>query len=107
MRMSVGFVCPQCDALADLGAARCPACGSPLGWNGVGAGGKSFGREVAAAKRATGQGQGQVDAKTEANPAMTATTMKSCPTCGNQVPVDDRFCGKCGARLSAGADAAS
>ena len=26
-------------------------------------------------------------------------SMKSCPTCGNQVPVDDRFCGKCGGRF--------
>jgi pSer/pThr/pTyr-binding forkhead associated (FHA) protein len=26
---------------------------------------------------------------------------KPCPGCGNQVPVDDRFCGKCGARLTA------
>jgi pSer/pThr/pTyr-binding forkhead associated (FHA) protein len=31
-------------------------------------------------------------------------TMKSCPTCGNQVPVDDRFCGKCGARLGPAAE---
>jgi pSer/pThr/pTyr-binding forkhead associated (FHA) protein len=27
-------------------------------------------------------------------------SMKSCPGCGNQVPIDDRFCGKCGSRLS-------
>jgi pSer/pThr/pTyr-binding forkhead associated (FHA) protein len=25
--------------------------------------------------------------------------MKTCPSCGNQVPPDDRFCGKCGARV--------
>jgi pSer/pThr/pTyr-binding forkhead associated (FHA) protein len=25
---------------------------------------------------------------------------KPCPGCGNPVPVDDRFCGKCGARLA-------
>jgi pSer/pThr/pTyr-binding forkhead associated (FHA) protein len=31
-------------------------------------------------------------------------TTKPCPGCGSPVPVDDRFCGKCGARL-AGAEA--
>src|SRR5687768_661966 len=104
MRMSVGLVCPQCDALAELGATRCPACGSALGWNGVGAATNSrstgFGRDLGSAKLATGG-----DAKTEANHAMTAMTMKSCPTCANQVPVDDRFCGKCGAKLAVGAEA--
>ena len=25
--------------------------------------------------------------------------MKSCPTCGNEIPANDRFCGKCGANL--------
>jgi pSer/pThr/pTyr-binding forkhead associated (FHA) protein len=26
-------------------------------------------------------------------------SMKNCPSCGNPVPVDDRFCGKCGNRM--------
>lgn len=97
--MSVGLVCPQCDALADLGAARCPACGSALGWNGVGSGTgatASGGRNGRGAKPAPNHG---------ANQGMTAMTMKSCPTCGNQVPVDDRFCGKCGTRLGPAAEA--
>jgi pSer/pThr/pTyr-binding forkhead associated (FHA) protein len=39
------------------------------------------------------------------NPAAGAARMeatmstKTCPGCGNQVPADDRFCGKCGTRL--------
>jgi pSer/pThr/pTyr-binding forkhead associated (FHA) protein len=28
-------------------------------------------------------------------------SMKSCSSCGNQIPVDDRFCGKCGNRVDA------
>jgi pSer/pThr/pTyr-binding forkhead associated (FHA) protein len=29
-----------------------------------------------------------------------AMSTKPCPGCGNQVPADDRFCGKCGTRLA-------
>jgi pSer/pThr/pTyr-binding forkhead associated (FHA) protein/rubredoxin len=32
---------------------------------------------------------------------------QACPSCGNQIPVDDRFCGKCGARQDAGEPAGS
>src|SRR5262245_42123894 len=80
--MSVGLVCPQCDAFAEVGSVRCPACGAPLGWDGV-----SQGASRGADQRA----------RMEAN-----MSMKSCPTCGNQVPVDDLFCGKCGSRLGPG-----
>jgi len=31
---------------------------------------------------------------------------KTCPSCGNQVPVNDRFCGQCGAKLDGVAPAA-
>jgi pSer/pThr/pTyr-binding forkhead associated (FHA) protein len=32
---------------------------------------------------------------------------KACSSCGNQVPADDRFCGKCGSRLDVASDAAA
>src|SRR5690348_1220793 len=79
--MTVGLVCPRCDALADLDSARCPACQTPLG---------------GAAPSALRPGSNGAMAPEN---LMSNPMTKSCPTCGNQVPIDDRFCGKCGNRL--------
>src|SRR5687767_6424982 len=115
--MPVGFVCPQCDALTELGASRCPSCGAGLGWNGVSAASGGFsavgngggpGRAPARAER-NGEDADNVDkvanVARRANMA-SSSAMKPCPTCGTAVPVDDRFCGKCGARLGDEASAA-
>jgi pSer/pThr/pTyr-binding forkhead associated (FHA) protein/RNA polymerase subunit RPABC4/transcription elongation factor Spt4 len=116
MRMSVGFVCPQCDALTELGVSRCPSCGAALGWNGVAVAGNSAAASAAAqlarpaggtvsshtsepAAKAAKTG-GSAPAASSAAARMEASMAnKSCPTCGNVVPVDDRFCGKCGTRM--------
>src|SRR5688572_9656461 len=96
--MPVGFVCPQCDALTDLGVSRCPACGAALGWNGVAvAGGGAKAQPPPAELRATGNPPKHASAPARMEAAMST---KPCPGCGNQVPADDRFCGKCGTRLA-------
>ncbi len=78
--MSVGLVCSKCDTLTDLGATRCPDCGAAL-----------------------------VETKTT-GPAPTReakTSMKTCSSCGNQIPSDDRFCGKCGSKVGDAAEPAA
>jgi pSer/pThr/pTyr-binding forkhead associated (FHA) protein len=86
--MTVGIVCPHCDALADLSsdlsAAVCALCHNPLGLAG-----------------ATTTAVGARPAARAEEPSAMTTSMKSCPSCGNQVPTDDRFCGKCGTRVTA------
>src|SRR4051794_10542647 len=81
--MSVGLVCPRCDALTDLGASQCPACGASLGWD------------------ATAQSNARVQPRISVSRMEDAMSMKPCPNCGSPVPVDDRFCGKCGGRTGA------
>src|SRR5262245_32442335 len=85
--MSVGLVCSHCATLNDLGSTRCPVCGSPFALDGP-----SSTSPAAPPARA-------------APAPEVAMTMKDCPSCGNSVPVDDRFCGKCGARVSESAAA--
>jgi pSer/pThr/pTyr-binding forkhead associated (FHA) protein/RNA polymerase subunit RPABC4/transcription elongation factor Spt4 len=127
MRMSVGFVCPQCDALTELGVSRCPACGAPLGWNGVAVAGNNHAGSLAAGLARPGGGVGPVSTNANASepspqaqrapkakgsdgagspgaPAArreASMATKSCPSCGNPVPAEDRFCGKCGNRFGA------
>ena len=80
--MPVGLVCSRCDALTGLDATRCPVCQAPI---------------VEAASREEplpGQSKSAVPVE-ESMPTM------PCPTCGNPVPIGDRFCGQCGARIEA------
>ena len=91
MRMSVGFVCPQCDALTEMGAPRCPSCGGALGWNGVSAAANGSNAPARAVRNVQ-------NVQSEASMA-SSSPMKPCPSCGTPVPMDDRFCGKCGQRL--------
>lgn len=78
--MSVGFVCTSCEAFADLQAESCPACGTAI----------DILPEPARAGHVT-------------DSASTESKMgKPCPNCGTDVPIDFRFCGKCGARVEAG-----
>jgi pSer/pThr/pTyr-binding forkhead associated (FHA) protein/RNA polymerase subunit RPABC4/transcription elongation factor Spt4 len=79
--MPVGLVCPQCDALTDLAATRCPDCQTPIVLEGPPV-------DVAA------QGHGRNGRPEE------PMNVKACPSCGNSTPADDRFCGKCGTRLA-------
>src|SRR5687767_1999559 len=111
--MSVGFVCPQCDALTELGAPRCPSCGSGLGWNGVPATGAAGAAGAAAAGGARAPvaagrnaqnvqhgAKNSVHNSVEMEARMASSPMKTCPSCGTPVPADDRFCGKCGSKLA-------
>lgn len=77
--MTVGLVCPRCDALADLEAVQCPSCHGP------------FAAAAFGAAPATGNGVGGAHRVEE--------RMKACTSCGNQIPGDDRFCGKCGTKV--------
>src|SRR5262245_44997641 len=86
--MSVGLVCPRCNTLTSLGASRCPLCEASLGV------GEPIAQAVSAPAPVARQANG-TPAREE------RMSMKSCPSCGNQVPADDRFCGKCGNRLEA------
>jgi pSer/pThr/pTyr-binding forkhead associated (FHA) protein/RNA polymerase subunit RPABC4/transcription elongation factor Spt4 len=87
--MSVGFVCPRCDALTDLGLSRCPSCDTALGW------------------AASAEGPGAATAKpiAKASRMEISMSMKPCPNCSNQIPIDDLFCGKCGHRITGDAAA--
>lgn len=77
--MSVGLVCHACDTLTDLDATTCRTCGvslfadAPLG--------------------------GWTKPAERSRKESVSMSMKACPTCGHQVPVNDRFCGQCGTRL--------
>jgi pSer/pThr/pTyr-binding forkhead associated (FHA) protein/ribosomal protein L40E len=87
--MSVGLVCPRCNTLTSLGATRCPICEASLGVN-------------EAALAAPASAPAPMARKANGVAALEEQmSMKSCPSCGNQVPADDRFCGKCGNRLEA------
>lgn len=81
--MPVGLVCPRCDALTGLDASRCPNCGEPL---------------TAAAASA-----GHVPVGEPAIRPEEAMSTKTCPSCGNQTPATDRFCGQCGMRIDTAA----
>ena len=77
--MPVGLVCPRCDALTGLDATLCPVCQAPI---------------VEAASREPLPGRAQ-----PVVPVEDSMSTKPCPTCGNPVPIGDRFCGQCGARI--------
>jgi pSer/pThr/pTyr-binding forkhead associated (FHA) protein len=77
--MPVGLVCPRCDALTGLDATRCPVCKAPI-------------IEVAAGEPLFGQAL-------PASLVEESMSTKPCPTCGNPVPIGDRFCGQCGGRI--------
>ena len=77
--MPVGLVCSRCDVLTGLDATRCPVCQAPI-------------VEAAFREPLPGQSQSAVSVE-ESMPTM------PCPTCGNPVPIGDRFCGQCGARI--------
>src|SRR5512141_58399 len=85
--MPVGLVCPRCDALTGLDATRCPACQTPI---------------AEAGSRPQSPGHAQPDLRVEES-----MSMKACPSCGNQVPIGDRFCGQCGNRMEVAAPALS
>src|SRR5437867_4070102 len=85
--MSVGLVCPRCNTLASLGATRCPVCEASLGVGEAPVAGSPNAPRAAARK---GNGAGVLEEQ---------MSTKACSNCGNQVPTDDRFCGKCGNRL--------
>src|SRR5262245_17895874 len=89
--MSVGLVCPRCNTLTSLGATRCPLCEASLGIADAGSAGSTSAPASMARK---GNGVPALEER---------MNTKSCPSCGNQVPVDDRFCGKCGNRVEAAA----
>src|SRR4051812_8427208 len=84
--MTVGLVCPKCDALTDMGASRCMMCGAQVG--------------PLTASPANSPLPSRAAAAPAPAPAK-VMNMSICPSCGNQVPPSDRFCGKCGTRTSA------
>ncbi|MGA7741621.1 MAG: FHA domain-containing protein [Polyangia bacterium] len=77
--MPVGLVCPRCDALTGLDATRCPVCQAPI---------------VEAGSRESLPAPAQPAVSVEES-----MSTKPCPTCGNPVPIGDRFCGQCGTRI--------
>jgi pSer/pThr/pTyr-binding forkhead associated (FHA) protein/RNA polymerase subunit RPABC4/transcription elongation factor Spt4 len=83
--MSIGLVCPACDALIDLGATACSLCGTELG---------------AMLSTSTGA-TGPIDANV-GHPGVKgdkmSSDMRTCATCGHVMPATDKFCGGCGSR---------
>jgi pSer/pThr/pTyr-binding forkhead associated (FHA) protein len=77
--MPVGLVCPRCDALTGLDATRCSVCQAPI---------------VEVASREPLPGHAEPAVRVEES-----MSSKPCPTCGNPVPIGDRFCGQCGTRI--------
>jgi pSer/pThr/pTyr-binding forkhead associated (FHA) protein/RNA polymerase subunit RPABC4/transcription elongation factor Spt4 len=77
--MPVGLVCPRCDTLTGLDATRCPVCQAPI---------------VEAGSHDPLPGRAEPAARVEE-----PMSSKPCPTCGNPVPIGDRFCGQCGTRI--------
>jgi len=80
--MYIGLVCPRCDALNDLGATSCHLCGASV------------------AAGAPASAPSRMAPPSVSGGRLEESMTKACPTCGNEVPVDDRFCGKCGTKLA-------
>jgi len=84
--MTIGLVCPACDALTKLGDVTCEACG----------------HQMASVQGETGGNPGAVAQPTvHDSPQGEQMSMRSCPSCGHSVPSADKFCGQCGARMDA------
>jgi pSer/pThr/pTyr-binding forkhead associated (FHA) protein/ribosomal protein L40E len=81
--MSIGLVCPTCDALLALGVTSCSHCGRSIG----------TGTSLPAVNNVPAIAKADGISETLHMP------MKICPSCSHEVPVADRFCGQCGARM--------
>lgn len=82
--MSIGLVCPVCDALLALGVTSCSHCGAPIGT------GTSY----------PAMPSSYPDVALAVGISETSTmSLKICPSCSHEVPAADRFCGQCGNRM--------
>lgn len=88
--MDVGLVCDSCSTFHPMGVKICARCGDSLSLDEPARPGGSFGDDV-----------------TRVGMETTRPARMSCPACGHEVVMGQKFCGQCGYHIPGGAPSAA